>query len=435
MIRSQFEAAGYDVVPFGRKCEVVVVHGCTVTQKAHRESLRLARSAKRGKAAPFVVLAGCAAVAPGSGAEGTDDAGALCADLLANQVDKFSLPAILRQRLEAFQARDSDGCDEADPSGRETNRSAGIKRCRASSPPASLPLPRFTTVRARVKVQDGCDCRCAYCIVPHVRGPSTSRPFREIVDEVSRLGDAGFKEIILTGVNLGCYMDGTRRLVHLLDAIHKLDTVARIRLSSIEPGTSEMAVIDFMADAPKICRHLHMPLQSGHDGMLARMGRAYTVAGFRHAVDHALEKLGHIGLGTDLITGLPGEDDEAFEATCRMALELPFTNIHVFPYSKRPGTRAATMPGQVPEAVRKERAKRLLKLGASAKKTFSAGCVGRQVSVLVEHAEGKGRGTGWTSEYVRARVAGTGIARNQVITGVAARFERGLLQVDCRRQA
>lgn len=350
-----------------------------------------------------MVLAGCAAMATGGGSTGLDAARTLCADVLAPQALKFSLPSLLHPHL-----------------------TSGGKL----PPQPEHPIPRFTTVRARVRVQDGCDCSCAYCIVPKVRGPSVSRPIREIVEEVSQLGKADFKEIILTGANLGCYKDGKRNIVHLLEAIHEVDTVSRIRLSSIEPGTSERAVIDFMAQSPKVCRHLHIPLQSGDDRILSRMGRTHTVAGFRASVDHALDKLGHIGLGTDLITGLPGEDDAAFQATCRIVDSLPFSNIHVFAYSRRPGTAASSMPNQLPEAVKTLRARLLLKLATTAKKAFLNGCIGHTVSVLVERVESARLGTGWTAEYARARVSGSGIARNKIVTGTATGVEHGLLNVE-----
>lgn len=404
-IAAQFEAAGYNIVPFGAQCDVAVVHGCAVTRNAEKESIRLARAARKRKSAPFVILAGCTASAPltGAGAPGDDSAASVSADMLAPQNVKFSLPEILHSRF-----------------------SIGDKPAPA---PARL-LPRFSAVRARVKVQDGCDFKCAYCIVPAARGSSVSRPFREIVDEVAALGDAGFKEVVLTGANLGCYMDGGRRLVHLLEAIHGLETIARIRLSSIEPETDERQIIDFMAQSSKVCRHLHIPLQTGHDGLLARMGRTHTIAGFRAVVDRALVKLGAVGLGTDLISGLPGEDEAAFEATCRLVEELPFSNLHVFPYSKRPGTRASSMSGQVPEAVKKARVKQLIKFGAAKKKTFACGFVGREVAVLIERVEGTGRGTGWTSEYVRACVVGPEIEPNRIVTGIAGPVEHGLLKVE-----
>lgn len=397
-IAAQFEAAGYEIVPFGTQCEVALIHGCTVTRNAETESIRLAGSAKKGKGSPFVVLAGCAAMNKGS----ADTISSKSVDMLAPQDTKFSLPQLLHSRF-------------------STGGNTPIT-------PARI-IPRFTTARARVKVQDGCDINCAYCIVPATRGSSVSRPFGEIIAEIAALGDAGFKEVILTGANLGCYKDGSRRLVHLLEAVHEVEAIARIRLSSIEPGNDEHAVIDFMAQAPKVCRHLHIPLQTGHDGLLTQMGRPYTAAEFRAVVDYAVAKLGPIGLGTDLIAGLPGEDNDAFEATYRMVTELPFSNLHVFPYSQRPDTKASLMSGQVPEAIKKERVQRLITLGSAKKKSFIESCAGRTVTILVEQAAGPDRGTGWTGEYVRACVKSPAAARNQVIAGIATRVEKGLLQV------
>ena len=404
-IAAQFEASGYEIVPFGTQCEVALIHGCTITRNAETESVRLAGSAKKGKGSPFVILAGCAAMLHShkSGVQQCDSILSGSADLLAPQDTKFSLPHLLHSRF-------SIGSD-------------------THIPPAQL-IPRFTTARARVKVQDGCDIKCAYCIVPATRGSAVSRPFREIVDEIAALGGAGFKEVILTGANLGCYEDGSRRLVHLLEAVHGIEAIARIRLSSLEPGTDEHAVIDFMAQAPKVCRHLHIPLQTGHDAMLSQMGRPYTTAEFRAVIEHAVTKMGVIGLGTDIIGGLPGEDNKAFEATYRMIEELPFSNLHVFPYSKRPGTRASLMAGQVPESIKKERVQRLITLGSVKKKSFVDSCIGRTVTVLIEQATGPDHGTGWTQEYVRACVKSPKATRNQIVAGIATGVENGLLQVE-----
>jgi len=400
-MEAQFQAAGYDVTRFGSPCDVVVIHGCTVTQNAEKESARLVRTARNqpgGK--PVVVLAGCPAVVQAAHGNTERDGQA---DLLAPHGLKFSLPAIIHERF-----------------------SIGDK-----PPPAPKHVvPRFSTVRARVKVQDGCNCRCAYCVVPAARGSSVSRPFQEIVDEVEALGNAGYREIILTGANLGCYSDGKRRLVDLLKALESVKPVQRIRLSSIEPATDENDVIDFMASSGKLCRHLHIPLQTGDDSLLSLMGRCYTTAEFRRIVEHMAANPGCTGLGTDLIAGLPGESGNSFEATYKFVEDLPFSNLHVFPYSKRPHTRAAAMDGQVASTVRKERATRLIELGRSKKDKFARGLIGRKVSILIENADANGFAAGWTSEYVWAAVPGADLRRNQIVSGIAKCVDNGILIAD-----
>jgi threonylcarbamoyladenosine tRNA methylthiotransferase MtaB len=374
---ARFEAAGYEIRPFGEPCDICVVHTCAITRKAEKDCIRLARSAKKAPDRPLVVLAGCAAEV--AGPRLLAESGA---DMLAGQSRKFDLPEILR----------GDGA-------------AG---------PAEPPAPRFDATRALIKIQDGCDFRCAYCVVPQARGAPRSRPFAEVLDEVRRVADRGYCEIVLTGANIGCYESGARRLADILAALETMPAVRRVRVSSIEVSTTERAVIDHMADSAKLCRCLHIPLQSGDDGILSAMGRRYRVKDYRELVEYAVGRMPLLGLGTDLLTGFPGEDDAAFRNTKATVEALPFSNLHVFPFSPRPGTPAARMPHQVPESEKKRRAAALLRLGEEKRSAFAARFVGRPVSVLIERVAAGNLGTGWTGEYIEARVRRPGIATNRI---------------------
>ncbi len=391
------EAAGYCVVPFGEACDVGVVHTCSITENAVRKCLRLARTLRRQPSHPVVVLAGCAVEA---GAEDLLERSG--ADLVVGQLDKMRLPEVLAELDDGFRG--------------------------PPAPDASVPTPRFDTTRALVKVQDGCDFRCAYCIVPYARHTPVSRPFGDVLDEVKRLSDDGYREVVVTGANLGCYRDGQHDLVDLLAAMESVAGIARIRLSSIELSTTERRIVDFMAASRKLCNYLHLPLQSGDDSVLRAMGRRYSVEEYRAAVRYAVERIPSLGLGTDIIVGFPGEDKQAFENTLRLVSDLPFSNLHVFPYSRRPGTRAAEMPDSVPPATKKERSATLTALGNRKRLRFAESFIGRSVSILVERLSGDGEGTGWTGEYVEARVHRPGLAVNDIVGFQPSRCVDGALE-------
>jgi threonylcarbamoyladenosine tRNA methylthiotransferase MtaB len=394
VIRAGFEAAGYTIVPFGTSCDVCVIHGCTVTANAEKDSLRLVRSAKRFNPEAFVILAGC--VAEIGGAKLSSACGA---DLVAGQKEKFELPDILV--------------------------SYGFPTVQK---PSSRVLPSFDTTRAFVKIQDGCDFRCAYCIVPFARGSARSRPFNEIIEEIKRLAGCGYKEVVLTGANIGCYKDNGKKLVDLLEQIELATDIQRIRLSSIEISTVERGVIDFMAGSTKLCHFLHLPLQSGSDPVLKEMGRRYTTAYYRRLIEYAVEKVGMIGLGTDALVGFPGEDSQAFAGTESLIAELPFSNLHIFSYSRRQGTRASEIGDQVPENEKKERVKRLIALGNKKRSFFASQWMGRQVSVLLESVNSGGtQASGWTGEYLRAQVHGEELKPNQIIQFIPDRVDGEIL--------
>ncbi len=371
---ASFHAAGFSVVGPSDPCEVFIVHSCTITGNAESDSARLARSAARRDPRPVVVLAGCA-VEVGGDAIGQRSH----ADLVVGQDEKFSLPAILAARF-GLPAPPRDQADAA--------------------------LPLFTSTRAIVRVQDGCRFGCRYCIVPKTRSRLWSRPLAEVVDEVGRLAESGFREIVVTGANLGCYRDDTQGLVELLAVLLANTHMPRIRLSSIEASTISPLLFELMTAEKRICRALHIPLQSGSNSVLDRMKRRYTRESFRTLIEQALATMPLLAIGTDIITGFPGETDDDFALTRALVEELPFSNLHVFPFSPRPGTDAASFDDRVNPSVARDRAKALIALGESKRKSFARQFIGREVSVLIEKTDGTG-GTGWTSEYLPARVEGT----------------------------
>lgn len=377
-MRAVYEAAGYRIVPFGADCDVCVVHGCAVTASAQRDSIRAVRRAKRQAHPPRVVLAGC--VVEIGGADLRNRSGA---DFLLGQARKFDIPL-------------------------------GLPRAACACHHPSTPI--FQTVRAILKVSDGCDFYCSYCVVPRARGRPNARPLRDIIGEASRLAERGFNELVLTGANLGAWRHARRDLVDLLDALESVAGIARIRLSSLEPTTVERRVAEHMAHSTRLCRALHLPVQSGSNTILTRMRRRYTIDQYRDTVHYCLDKVALLGLGTDIIVGFPGETDAEFEATCALVTELPFSNLHVFPYSRRPDTDAATMPNSVAPAVKKERAAALLALGNRKRADFARRFLGREVELLVERVDGNGSCRGWTQEYLPARISRPGAQPNDLIS-------------------
>lgn len=365
-----FAAEGCARVPFGEPADVTVFHTCAVTAAAESEGLKLIRAQRKKDPDGLFVLAGCAVEAA---AQATLHA--LGVDLIVPRDQKDALVALVLRHL-----------------GRE--------------PQAAAVPPLRTTKRAALKVQDGCDFFCTYCIVPHTRGLPRSRPFDLCLSDARAFIDAGFQEIVVTGCNLACYADGARGLVDLLAALTGLPGLGRLRLGSVEPGTVEREVAALMAANDKLCPFLHLPIQSGDSGVLKRMGRRYTAEQMAETLREIVERLPRIGLGADLITGFPGESEEAFAHTQALAEAFPFSNLHVFPYSERPGTPAASFDGAVPEAERRRRAAALGRLRTRQREAFAQRFVGQPVTVLIEGVDAQGNARGWTGEYLECRVAG-----------------------------
>jgi threonylcarbamoyladenosine tRNA methylthiotransferase MtaB len=385
-IAAQFEAGGYRIVEAGQPCDVAVINTCTITHSAERDCARAARRIRRD-GAHIVILAGCAV--EHSAERLKSETGA---DLVANQTDKFRLMELLHG-----------------PNGIDPN--PGLQS--EDTPHPGVPL--FSAARALVKAQDGCNFRCSYCIVPDTRGEPSSRPLVDVIDDVHQLGEAGYREVVITGANLGCYRDGANSLISLLEAVEGIQSISRVRISSIESTTVERQIVDFMAKSAKLCHFLHLPLQSGDDTVLQRMGRRYSRDQYRAVVDYAVGRLPDLGLGTDIIVGFPGETDSQFANTLEFVRELPFSNLHVFSYSPRTGTPAADMTEQVDPSIKKERSAQLIALGKAKRIAFAKSFIGKPVTTLVERIDA-GVAMGWSDQYLPVRIT-TGTHRvNNVVT-------------------
>jgi threonylcarbamoyladenosine tRNA methylthiotransferase MtaB len=268
--------------------------------------------------------------------------------------------------------------------------------------------------RPTLKIQDGCNNRCAYCVIPFVRGRSRSLPPAEVLEEIRRLSAAGFREIVLSGINLGSYGRDLLPRVEFADLIRRIldeSPLERLRISSIEPMDVTQDLIALFASTERIARHFHIPLQSGSDRILAAMHRWYRTAHYARRLELIREMLPDAGIGADLIVGFPGETAADHRATLELVRQLPFTYLHVFAFSKRPGTKAAEMPDEIPPAVIQQRSKELRALAAEKSAAFRAGQLGRKLRVLTLGHTGNGDAGQWTSalsgNYLEVRVAGS----------------------------
>jgi len=267
-------------------------------------------------------------------------------------------------------------------------------------------------------VQDGCDQFCSYCIVPHARSVKWSRPIEEVLAEVRALAGFGYREIVLTGIRLGAYRSREREgrgLADLVGAVAEIDGVERVRLSSVEPWEVDDALLAAM-QSPKVCRHLHIPLQSGDDGILARMNRPYAAVEYREIVRRVRERIPGIGITTDVIVGFPGETEDAFANTRDLIEELGFSRLHVFRYSPRKGTAAASMDDRISPEVKRRRAENLIELGKNAMRRFAESMVGQTLDVLVERRAARSkRLIGFTDNYIEVSFASDAALAGRIV--------------------
>lgn len=379
-LQQLFVEAGYQPVPFDGFADVYVINTCTVTQLGDRKSRQMIRRARRANLAAVIVVTGCyAQVSP-------DDVLKIPeVDLVVGTHARDRLPELIEEakkdRLNCVVPLAEKKSFEALPIAQTGGRK-----------------------RAFLKIQEGCRQFCSYCIVPHARGSIYSRPPEETVMEVKRLAKQGFHELVLTGVHLGSYgadLPGEVALSDLLRQLASLSGIRRIRISSIEPTEITPDLIEVISDNPSICRHLHIPLQSGDDLVLRRMNRKYDAAEFLQLVCWLRSQLPGIALTTDVMVGFPGETEEQFKHTLGLVEKSAFSRVHVFKYSPREGTPAAAFPEQVTAAQKEERSRRLIALGSRLSAAFRRQFIGKTVDVLFEETVGEGKLVGLTEHYVR----------------------------------
>ena len=384
-IQAALEARGFSTVPFGAAADVVVVNTCTVTARAEVSDRQAIRRARRANPDACLVVTGCWAQT--SAAEVARQAGV---DLVVGNADKARLPALLDEVLRA-------------PRGPARVEVGDLRGARVDTVEVPARVPGRS--RAFVKVQDGCQHRCAFCIVPRARGASRSLEPARVLDQARRLVADGHPEITLTGVDLGHYgadLVPRTSLAVLLRALAEIPGLRWLRLSSLLPAYFSEELLDVLTSAPAIAPHFHVPLQSGSDRVLRSMRRPYRVAMYRALVERLAAAFPVLGLGADVIAGFPGETHDDAAATEALIEALPFTYVHVFPYSDRIGTEAAARPGHVDRATIARRAARLRVLGAAKAAAFRLALVGRTEDALVLETRDRATGglVGLTGQYV-----------------------------------
>jgi threonylcarbamoyladenosine tRNA methylthiotransferase MtaB len=401
-------AGSCSFVPFEQEADCYIINSCTVTDRADWEARQLVRRARRLSPQAKVLVTGCyAQVGPDEVAQvpGVDFVIGL------NRLDD-----LLRFIVEPA-------------AGGETKISVGeVRRERGVPVLGTSALPGHT--RAFLKIQEGCNYSCTYCIIPAARGLSRSVTPGAVLAEVRRLAEAGYQEIVLTGIHLGGYGQDLTPKTDLTSMVEKIvasQLVPRVRLSSLDPREVPERLLDLMAGSDTICPHLHICVQAGNDRILKRMRRNYDTSYYRELLARIRERLPDAALGSDIIVGFPGETDEDFSGSLEYFVSLPLTYFHVFPYSKRRGTAAASLSDHVPPAVKKARARMMRELGAQKKREFYQRFQGRRVSVLVEEKldNKTHRRRGYSRNYLPVLVSGDGLLPNREIEVRLERLENG----------
>ncbi len=401
------EDAGYEIVPFGQKADLYVINTCAVTNMADRKSRQMIHRARKLNPDAIVVAAGC--YVQTKEAVGLVDR---MADIVIGNNKKHELLRLIEQ-YEKTGCRTAEVCD--------------INRAKQEYEPLSLVRTAEHT-RAFIKVQDGCDQFCSYCIIPYARGRVRSRALSQVLKEVETLAASGYQEIVLTGIHLSSYgKDNGENLLGLIQKVHEVQGIRRIRLGSIEPRIVTEDFARHLSALPKVCPHFHLSLQSGCDSVLERMNRRYTTAEYAAGCALLRKYFAQPAITTDVIVGFPGETQEEFRVTEEYLEQIQFYEMHIFKYSVREGTRAAAMEGQIPEPVKAARSAALLALADKMSKRFRDGYLGQSVTALLEEPffyEGARYMTGYTPEYIRVALRTEQDSANRFVTG---RLERQLV--------
>ena len=395
------EEAGYEIVPFTQKADVYVINTCSVTNMADRKSRQMLHKAKKNNPDSIVVAAGC--YVQTSEKEVLND---LSVDIVIGNDRKHDLVRLLEEySLDSV----NDTVDDIND-GKHDFEELFIDQTKEHT-------------RAFIKVQDGCNQFCSYCIIPYARGRVRSRRFEHVIAEVERLAANGFKEVVLTGIHLSSYgvdFEEATGLLELIQAVNAVKGIERIRLGSLEPKIVTEHFASELSKLDKICPHFHLSLQSGCDATLKRMNRKYTTKEYERGCELLRKYFVHPAITTDVIVGFPGETEEEFEQTKAYLEHIHFYEMHIFKYSKRKGTRAAVMPDQIDEQIKAARSEKLIALGHDMSKEFRKFYIGKNEEVLFEEKaviDDKEYFVGYTKEYVKVAKETDENLENQIVSG------------------
>ena len=401
LICERLKSDGWEIVrpEYAGRIDLLIINTCTVTAAASRKSRQAARRFRFKHPEACILVTGCSAEIENS-AWSKEDA----IDLILTNPGKKQINSLIQDFLAKKTVFGRHALSINEPPGVFRERSRG-----------NFPFKS----RAFLKIQEGCNNFCTYCIVPYARGPERSRDWDEVISDFKQFTANGFEEIVLTGVNICAYNDRGRTLNELLDALCALPGNFRIRLSSTEPHPNNMELLKTIAGNPKICRFLHLSLQHGCDAILKAMERKYTTAEFARFIAEARRLIPDIHLGTDVIIGFPGETEEHFALELEFVRRMNFANMHIFTYSPREGTPAASMPGQVPGDIANERRLRLAAVADKMKTAFVKSQLGKTLPVIFERKNKAGNFQGWSDNYINVICADPGIKKH-IITQVSA---------------
>lgn len=395
------EEAGYEIVPFTQKADVYVINTCSVTNMADRKSRQMLHKAKKNNPDSIVVATGC--YVQTSEKEVLND---LSVDIVIGNDRKHDLVRLLDEySLDSV----NDTVDDIND-GKHDFEELFIDQTKEHT-------------RAFIKVQDGCNQFCSYCIIPYARGRVRSRRFENVIAEVERLAANGFKEVVLTGIHLSSYgvdFEEAAGLLELIQAVNAVKGIERIRLGSLEPKIVTEHFASELSKLDKICPHFHLSLQSGCDATLKRMNRKYTTKEYERGCELLRKYFVHPAITTDVIVGFPGETEEEFEQTKAYLEHIHFYEMHIFKYSKRKGTRAAVMPDQIDEQIKAARSEKLIALGHDMSKEFRKFYIGKNEEVLFEEKaviSDKEYFVGYTKEYVKVAKKTDENLENQIVSG------------------
>lgn len=393
MIANRFEKQGYQLVPFGERADVCVINSCTVTAQADAKCRHLVRRILRENAETVVAIVGCYAEI---GAQALADIEGI--DLIVGTADK----------LRVLDFIGDEPIKRAEPQ---------IVRARMTRQPFTIDNDGVSpeTTRANLKIQDGCDFMCSFCVIPRARGRARSRRFDDVRQEAQSLIALGHRELVLTGVNIGTYRCDGYDFVDLVQMLCDLDEVGRVRISSIEPTTVDARLLRLMRDQPALCAHLHLPLQSASDTVLQRMKRKYGWPEFEAYVMDAVASVPGIQIATDLIVGFPGESDAEFAEMADRFANSPIAYAHIFSYSARPGTAAHKLPDHVDPTPKKVRSRLLHDISRRKRQQFAERFIGQTCRVLTEEQDEQGAWLGYSDNYLRVCVAHKSLAHNQFV--------------------
>ncbi len=374
-----FEDIDYEVVDYEEYADVYVVNTCTVTNMSDRKSRQILRRAKEINPDSILCAVGCYAQVAKDVLESLEEI-----DLILGTNDKRDIV----QKVEEYKINKQRLIDV-------TNVMDERKYIEWNG------IAYSEKARAEIKVQDGCDRYCTYCIIPYARGPVRSRNMNDVYNEICKIAQTGIKEVVITGIHITSYgkdLEGKPKLIDLLENIHEIDGIERIRLGSIEPLLIDDEFVERVKKLPKLCNHFHLSLQSGCDETLKRMNRRYLTEDFRRIVNILRRNISDVALTTDVIVGFPGETDDEFEETYNFLKEIKFSKMHIFKYSPRKGTKAATFPNQIDGTVKDIRSDRLIEMSDENEKEFASININKPIKVLFEN-EHQGHTTNYIEVY------------------------------------